>query len=60
MSNFDRDFYAEHENQIDRQQESKDDDYEAADDAYDALEAEAYINGYATTDFGLGYRYGIC
>ena len=60
MSVFDRDFYAEYENQIERNQSNQFDDYEAADDAYDALEAEAYVNGYATTDFGLGYRYGIC
>lgn len=60
MSVFERDFYSEYENQLDRQHENQDNDYEAADDAYDALEAEAYINGYATTDFGLGYRYGIC
>ncbi|HQM01173.1 MAG TPA: hypothetical protein PLH98_11555 [Ruminococcus flavefaciens] len=58
MSVFERD--SEYENQLDRQQANQDDDHESADAAYDSLEEEAYVNGYATTDFGLGYRYGIC
>ena len=60
MMSVERDYYSEYENQLDQQQANQDDDYEAADDAYDALEVEAYVNGYASTDFGWGYRYGIC
>lgn len=61
MSVFDRDFYSEYESRLER---SAQDDYEvyleAADWQFDSLEEEAYVNGYGTTDFGWGYRYGIC
>ena len=58
ISVFDRD--SEYENQLDYAQANQDDDYEAADAAYDSLEEEAYVNGYYSNDLGLGYRYGIC
>lgn len=56
-----RDFYAEYEARLERNAQADYEDYlEKADWQFDSLEEEAYVNGYATTDFGLGYRYGIC
>lgn len=61
MSVFERDFYSEYEARLERNAQADYEDYlEKADWQFDSLEEEAYVNGYGTTDFGLGYRYGIC